>query len=109
MAKRNRSESGAMAKRKRHLAVPRFPWRIIELVVKDQVKAHIYRLKETSPLGRIMDEYCRRLGAQTSEFRFIVDGDIIAPTDTAETQGLKSGNKIYVEKIGSIPTGYYPN
>merc|ERR1711933_641865 len=52
--------------------------------------------KKTTPLRKLMDAYCSRLGLQASQVRFMVDGERIAPDDTAEKLGLEDEDLIDV-------------
>jgi large subunit ribosomal protein L40e len=51
-----------------------------------------------------MDAYCSRLGLQASQVRFMVDGERIAPDDTAEKLGLEDEDLIDVamEQTGGV-------
>ncbi|OLP91593.1 Ubiquitin-like protein SMT3 [Symbiodinium microadriaticum] len=48
-----------------------------------------FKIKKTTPLRKLMDAYCSRLGLQASQVRFMVDGERIAADDTAEKLGLE--------------------
>ena len=67
----------------------------IQLQVKDQqgVDAH-FQIKKSTSLRKLMDEYCRRFVPQGSHVRFLVQGEVIAPEDTADKLGLKEGDLI---------------
>merc|ERR1719356_2337022 len=57
----------------------------IQLKVKDQQGSEVqFKIKKSTPLRKLMDAYCSRLGLQASQVRFMVDGERIAPDDTAE-------------------------
>jgi len=67
----------------------------IQLQVKDQqgVDAH-FQIKKSTPMRKLMDEYCRRFVHQGSHVRFLVQGEVIAQDDTADNLGLKEGDLI---------------
>ncbi len=48
-----------------------------------------------------MDAYCSRLGLQSSQVRFMVDGECVAPGDTAEMLGFDDGDIIDAASEGS--------
>ncbi len=47
-----------------------------------------FHFKKSTPLRKLMDGYCSRLGVQASQIRFMIDGECIAPDGTAEKLGL---------------------
>merc|ERR1712054_178449 len=55
-----------------------------------------FKIKKTTPLRKLMDAYCSRLGLQASQVRFMVDGERIGPDDTAEKLGLEDEDLIDV-------------
>ena len=67
----------------------------IQLQVKDQqgVDAQ-FRIKKSTPLRKLMDNYCLRFAPQGSHVRFLVQGEVIAQEDTADKLGLKEGDLI---------------
>merc|ERR1712225_175751 len=69
----------------------------IQLKVKDQQGSEVqFKIKKTTPLRKLMDAYCNRLGMQSSQVRFMVDGERIAPDDTADKLGLEDEDLIDV-------------
>merc|ERR1712093_350439 len=69
----------------------------IQLKVKDQQGSEVqFKIKKTTPLRKLMDAYCNRLGMQSSQVRFMVDGERIAPDDTADKLGLEDEDLINV-------------
>merc|ERR1711918_179846 len=67
----------------------------IQLKVKDQQGSEVqFKIKKSTPLRKLMDAYCSRLGLQASQVRFMVDGERIAPDDTAEKLGLEDEDLI---------------
>eukprot|EP00416_Gambierdiscus_australes_P030218 CAMPEP_0171091756 /NCGR_PEP_ID=MMETSP0766_2-20121228/35291_1 /TAXON_ID=439317 /ORGANISM="Gambierdiscus australes, Strain CAWD 149" /LENGTH=156 /DNA_ID=CAMNT_0011549915 /DNA_START=84 /DNA_END=552 /DNA_ORIENTATION=+ len=77
----------------------------IQLKVKDQQGSEVqFKIKKSTPLRKLMDAYCSRLGLQASQVRFMVDGERIAPDDTAEKLGLEDEDLIDVamEQTGGL-------
>jgi len=77
----------------------------IQLKVKDQQGSEVqFKIKKATPLRKLMDAYCSRLGLQASQVRFMVDGERIAPDDTAEKLGLEDEDLIDVamEQTGGV-------
>merc|ERR1712075_34052 len=69
----------------------------IQLKVKDQQGSEVqFKIKKSTPLRKLMDAYCSRLELQASQVRFMVDGERIAPDDTAEKLGLEDEDLIDV-------------
>merc|ERR1712139_152257 len=65
--------------------------------VKDQQGSEVqFKIKKSTPLRKLMDAYCSRLGLQSSQVRFMVDGERIGPEDTAEKLGLEDEDLIDV-------------
>merc|ERR1711937_939278 len=77
----------------------------IQLKVKDQQGSEVqFKIKKSTPLRKLMDAYCNRLGLQAQQVRFMVDGERIGPDDTAEKLGLEDEDLIDVamEQTGGI-------
>ena len=69
----------------------------IQLKVKDHQGLEVqFKIKKSTSLRKLMDAYCSRLGLQASQVRFMVNGERIAPDDTAEKLGLEDGDLIDV-------------
>ena len=69
----------------------------IQLKVKDQQGSEVqFKIKKTTPLRKLMDAYCSRLGLQASRVRFMVDGGCIGPDDSAEKLRLEDEDLIDV-------------
>merc|ERR1711988_1737657 len=69
----------------------------IQLKVKDQQGSEVqFKIKKSTPLRKLMDAYCNRLGLQAQQVRFMVDGERIGPDDTAEKLGLEDEDLIDV-------------
>ena len=52
--------------------------------------------KKTMPMRKLMETSCKRLGMQASHVRFLVNGERIAPGDTAGKLGLENGGELVV-------------
>ena len=58
--------------------------------MKDQQGSEAqFTIKRSTPLRKLMDAYCNCLGMRRSQVRFTVNGERIAPGDTAEGLGLE--------------------
>merc|ERR1712029_884009 len=79
----------------------------IQLKVKDQQGSEVqFKIKKSTPLRKLMDAYCSRLGLTASQVRFMVDGERISADDTAEKLGLEDEDLIDVameQTGGSAP------
>ena len=53
-----------------------------------------YKIKQSTPLSKLMGNYGRRLGEQASQVSFMVHGKGIAPDDTAGKLGLADGDVV---------------
>merc|ERR1712113_513154 len=74
--------------------------------VKDQQGSEVqFKIKKSTPLRKLMDAYCSRLGLTASQVRFMVDGERISADDTAEKLGLEDEDLIDVamEQTGGAP------
>merc|ERR1712028_336482 len=77
----------------------------IQLKVKDQQGSEVqFKIKKSTPLRKLMDAYCSRLGLTASQVRFMVDGERISADDTAEKLGLEDEDLIDVamEQTGGV-------
>ena len=69
----------------------------IQLNVKDQQGSEMdIKITKSTPLRKLMNAYCSRFGLQSSQVRFMVDGERIGPDDTAEKLGLEDEDLIDV-------------
>merc|ERR1711933_661418 len=78
----------------------------IQLKVKNQQGSEVqFKIKKATPLRKLMDVYCSRLGLRASQVRFMVDGERILPDDTAERLGLEDEDLIEVamEQTSGMP------
>ena len=67
----------------------------IQLQVKDQQGVDVqFKIKKSTPLRKLMDEYCLLFIPRASHVRFLVKGEFIAQEDTADKLGLKEGDLI---------------
>ena len=56
-----------------------------------------FRITKSTPLGKLMDVVCSRLGLQAPHVRFMVGAVPIAPSDTAGALGLEDGDLVVVK------------
>ena len=72
----------------------------VQLGVRDQQGSEVqFRIKKSTPLRKLMDAYCIRLGLQSSQVRFFVDGAFrIGREDSAEKLGLEDMGWIEAER-----------
>ena len=79
----------------------------IHLQVRDQqgVNAN-FEIKKSTPMRKLMDEYCRRFVPQGSHLRLLVQGVVITPEDTADKLGLKEGDLIIAVINENSATGH---
>ena len=60
----------------------------IQLKVKDQQGSELqFKIKKSTQLRKLTKVYCSRMGLQSSQVRFMVDGERIGPEDSAEKFG----------------------
>ena len=79
----------------------------IQLQVKDQQGVDVqFKIKKSTPLRKLMDDYCSRFVPRASHVRFLVKGEFIAQDDTADKLGLKDGDLIDVAKLEDLDLGY---
>merc|ERR1712107_802051 len=63
----------------------------IQLKVKDQQGSEVqFKIKKSTPLRKLMDAYCSRLGLQASQVRFMVDGSESRPTTRRTSSGSRT-------------------
>ena len=68
-------------------APPPAPIRL-KVINQQGVEVH-FSIKRATPLRKLMDAYCARLGAQSDGIQFLAGGVLITPSDTAELLGLE--------------------
>ena len=62
----------------------------IQLKVKNQQGNEVhFKLKKSTPLLKLTDAYCSRVGLTASQVRFMVDGERISADHTAKKLGLE--------------------
>ena len=67
----------------------------IQLQVKDEKGGDAqFRIKKSTPMRKLMGVYCHRFVPSGLHVRFLVQGVVIAPEDTADKLGLKEGDLI---------------
>ena len=61
-----------------------------------------FKIKRSTPLGKLMKIYCKRLGQPLEAVRFLFDGCRISSTDTAVSLGLKENDVIdaLIQQVG---------
>lgn len=61
-----------------------------------------FKIKKTTPLKKLMEAYCERLGKQPGSLRFLFDGQRISPNDTPQQLGLQNEDciEVMVEQFG---------
>lgn len=66
----------------------------ISVKVTDGTTDVTFKVKQKTPLSRVMDAFCKRIGKQRSSLRFLFDGERVQEDDTAATLGLEDFDKI---------------
>ena len=56
-----------------------------------------FRIKKTTPLRKLMDAYCKKLGLSRLAVRFSFDGGRLHEDDAPKNVGLEDGDEIQVE------------
>ena len=56
-----------------------------------------FRIKKTTPLRKLMDAYCKKLGLSRLAVRFNFDGGRLHEDDAPKNVGLEDGDEIQVE------------
>merc|ERR1719213_829181 len=63
----------------------------IQLKAKDQQGSEVqFKIKKSTPLRKLMDAYCSRLGLQASQVRFMVDGGASPRTTRRRSWGWRT-------------------
>ena len=76
----------------------------IQLNVKDQQGSKVlFKIKKSTPLRKLTDAYCSRLGLQPSQVRFTADGELIGQEDSAEKFGLEDDDVIDLAREQTMP------
>ena len=55
-----------------------------------------FRIKKTTPLRKLMDAYCKKLGLSKQAVRFTFDGNRLREHDTPKAFGIEDGDEIDV-------------
>ena len=55
-----------------------------------------FRIKKTTPLRKLMDAYCKKLGLSKQAVRFTFDGNRLREQDTPKASGIDDGDEIDV-------------
>ncbi|CAH6722954.1 ubiquitin-like protein Smt3p [[Candida] jaroonii] len=66
----------------------------INIKVSDGSAEIFFKIKKTTPLKRLMDAFCKRVGKPMANMRFLVDGTRVQPENTAEDLDLEDGDMI---------------
>ena len=63
-----------------------------------------FRIKKTTPLRKLMDAYCKKLGLSKQAVRFTFDGNRLREQDTPKASGIDDGDEIDVfqEQQGGV-------
>ena len=63
-----------------------------------------FKIKNTTPLGKLMNVYCDKQGIKRGSQRFIFDGKRVQPNDTAHSLDMIEGDSIdcLPEQTGGI-------
>ena len=63
-----------------------------------------FRIKKTTPLRKLMDAYCKKLGLSKQVVRFTFDGNRLREQDTPKACGIEDGDEIDVfqEQQGGV-------
>ena len=63
-----------------------------------------FKIKKSTPLGKLMKIYCKRLGQPLEAVRFLFDGCRISATDTAISLGMKENDVIdaLIQQVGGF-------
>lgn len=77
--------------------------RSFNIKVVDQGQNEVYfKIKEHTPLRKVMDAYCERQGINRTDVRFLLDGERINNHDTPLSKDMEDGDTIEVvrEQLG---------
>ncbi|ODQ68454.1 hypothetical protein NADFUDRAFT_49094 [Nadsonia fulvescens var. elongata DSM 6958] len=74
----------------------------INVKVTDNDSEVFFKIKPTTPLRKLTDSFCSRVGKDKSQLRFLYEGEAINDTDTAGDLGIQSGDIIeaHQEQLG---------
>ena len=64
-------------------------------------------IKKSTPLRKLIDAYCSRLGLQSCQVRFVVERERIGPEDSAEKLGLEDEDLIDVAMESTMQQGCF--
>ncbi|KAH0571081.1 Sentrin [Spironucleus salmonicida] len=69
----------------------------ISIKVQDEHENQVvYRIKQTTPLSKIFDNYAQKNNVRKDELRFYFDGNKLKDTDSAKLVGLSENDTIEV-------------
>jgi hypothetical protein len=75
--------------------------------VKDQNEGEVeFRIKRTTPLGKVMSAYCKTKEMALNSVRFLHDGVRLVENDTAESREMEDGETIqaFLQQQGGSPS-----
>lgn len=71
------------------------PETVLVINVKAQHKANMaFRVKSTTRMTKVMEEYCRRMGFEEAITRFLFHGERVAKQNTPNSLGIEDGDLI---------------
>ena len=73
--------------------------RVITIKVKDKEDEVNYRINTDTKMANVFSSFASKRGVDESSLRFLLDGEIISPTDTPLTLDLNDGDQIDVKTI----------
>ncbi|KAI7881895.1 ubiquitin-like protein [Lichtheimia hyalospora FSU 10163] len=73
----------------------------IKVVGEDRNEV-FFKIKQTTPLKKLMDAYCERQGKSADSVRFLYDGERVQPSDTPQKLEMEDGDAIdvMIEQLG---------
>lgn len=76
----------------------------LRVINSDMTSEVHFRVKPETDLGRLKRSYCKRLGLQLEELRFVFDGYRIADEDTPKSMNMVNNDviEIYQERSGGM-------
>mmetsp|Transcript_10789 Transcript_10789/g.34329 ORF Transcript_10789/g.34329 Transcript_10789/m.34329 type:complete len:95 (+) Transcript_10789:85-369(+) len=70
---------------------------MIMITLKDHDdKTTHFRIKRTTRLAKVFQAYAQRQGVDIAQYRFLLDGDRLAPDQTPESAGMEDGDQVDV-------------
>ncbi|KAF2105718.1 ubiquitin-like protein-like protein SMT3 [Lophiotrema nucula] len=74
----------------------------INIKLTDNNNELFFKVKPTTPFGKVMETFCKRQGKDLKSVRFLFEGQRIRKEDTCETLDVQDGDAIEVhqEQLG---------